>query len=172
MDDLWELPQFLFENQLGEARYACSFCGVGDSVQFTIDDQRVEPTPPRGRGVLKVESSFRMTSKSARPTAESARLAIHWTTTIRRTLPFATSGGDRVASSFSCRPRRISRWPRDRLARVAHPCVKYLCASVMTAYLVLASRDSFVIQDALGYFTHGSGPSSLTPNIPVGSGKS
>ena len=57
LEDLSELPQFLFGNQRGEARYACSFCGVGDTVQFTIDDQRVEQTPPRGRGVLKVESS-------------------------------------------------------------------------------------------------------------------
>ena len=57
LEDLFELPQFLRATVKGEPRYACSFCGVGDSVQLTIDDQRVEQTPLRGRGVLKVESS-------------------------------------------------------------------------------------------------------------------
>ncbi len=56
LEDLGELPRFLRGNIEGEARYACSFCGVGDSVQLTVDDQRVNQTLPLGRGVLKVES--------------------------------------------------------------------------------------------------------------------
>lgn len=56
LEDLSELPQFLRANIEGEARYACSFCGVGDTVRLTVDDQRVEPSPLHGRGVLKVES--------------------------------------------------------------------------------------------------------------------
>ena len=58
LDDLTELPAFIRANGVGGAtRYACSFCGVGDTVQLSIDDQRVEPAAPCGRGVLKVESA-------------------------------------------------------------------------------------------------------------------
>ncbi len=65
LEDLFELPQFLRAKVKGEPRYACSFCGVGDTVQLTIDDQRVEQTPPRGRGVLRVESSTGMREYAA-----------------------------------------------------------------------------------------------------------
>jgi len=54
--DLGETPRFLRSNTEGQARYACSFCGVGDSVQLTVDNQRVDQTPSFGRGILKVES--------------------------------------------------------------------------------------------------------------------
>lgn len=56
LEDLSVLPPFLRANVAGEARYACSFCGVGDTVRLTVDDQRVEQAALHGRGVLKVES--------------------------------------------------------------------------------------------------------------------
>ncbi len=58
LEDLGELPRFLRANVEGQARYACSFCGVGDTVRLTVDDQRVVQTLPDARGVLKVESSL------------------------------------------------------------------------------------------------------------------
>ncbi|MBC7815990.1 MAG: hypothetical protein IAG10_03720, partial [Planctomycetaceae bacterium] len=58
LEDLGELPRYLRANVEGQARYACSFCGVGDTVRLTVDDQRVEQALPDGRGVLKVESSL------------------------------------------------------------------------------------------------------------------
>ncbi|MFM9966060.1 MAG: hypothetical protein ACKV2Q_33180 [Planctomycetaceae bacterium] len=56
LEDLTELPQFLRANIEGEPRYACSFCGVGDTVRLTVDDHRVEQAPLHGRGLLTVES--------------------------------------------------------------------------------------------------------------------
>ena len=58
LEDLGEIPRFLRANVEGQARYACSFCGVGDTVRLTVDDQRVEQALADGRGVLKVESSL------------------------------------------------------------------------------------------------------------------
>lgn len=56
LEDLSELPPFLRANVEGQARYACSFCGVGDTVQTSVDDRRVDQTLPSGRGVLKIET--------------------------------------------------------------------------------------------------------------------
>ena len=57
LDELSQIPSFLepqtSANESG--RYCCSFCGVGDSVQFETETKRTSLIPA-GEAVLRIES--------------------------------------------------------------------------------------------------------------------
>lgn len=57
LEDLEGWPRFLQADVDGGGRYACSFCGVGDTVRLEVESQSVGQVPLSGRGVLRVESA-------------------------------------------------------------------------------------------------------------------